>query len=320
MVIDMKWSKEEIDYLKTEYSKIDGKSITNIVPKIAKKLKRTEASIRNKAYKLKITHREKYYTNEEINFLEKNYDKLSMDDMSTILKKDKSNICRKMKELGLKKTKRTKNILNPKKPHYWTDEEKAEMSKRAKKKYMEKGLSKKFTFKGHKHNKKSLEKISNSSKEFWENVTLQELENRKLKQRETRLKNGTLNPMKSQKNPYSRTKSGKRKDLNNIFFRSAWEANIARYYNYLGIEWQFEPKTFIFKNISRGSVSYTPDFYLPQLDKWVEVKGWMDNKSKTKLKRFKNQYPKENEKLELITQKEYDKIKKEYSNKIENWE
>ena len=37
MVIDMKWSKEEIDYLKTEYSKIDGKSITNIVPKIAKK-------------------------------------------------------------------------------------------------------------------------------------------------------------------------------------------------------------------------------------------------------------------------------------------
>ena len=46
----------------------------------------------------------------------------------------------------------------------------------------------------------------------------------------------------------------------------------------------------------------------------------MDSKSKTKLKRFKNQYPKENEKLELITQKEYDKIKKEYSNKIENWE
>ena len=56
MVIDMKWSKEEIDYLKTEYSKIDGKSITNIVPKIAKKLKRTEGAIRNKAYKLKITH------------------------------------------------------------------------------------------------------------------------------------------------------------------------------------------------------------------------------------------------------------------------
>ena len=47
------------------------------------------------------------------------------------------------------------------------------------------------------------------------------------------IKNNTLNPMKNQSNPYSRTKSGKRKDLNNTYFRSSWEANIARFYNYL---------------------------------------------------------------------------------------
>ena len=142
----------------------------------------------------------------------------------------------------------------------------------------------------------------------------------KLKQRETRIKNGTLNPMINQTNPYSRTKGGKRKDLNDTYFRSSWEANIARYYNYLGIKWEYEPKTFIFTNITNGSVSYTPDFYLPEEDRWIEVKGWMDSKSKTKLKRFKKQYPKEYSKLTLIQEKEYNEIKRKLGNYIKGWE
>lgn len=132
--------------------------------------------------------------------------------------------------------------------------------------------------------------------------------------------NGTLNPMKNQSNPYSRAKGGKRKDLDNIYFRSSWEANIARYYNYLGIKWEYEPKTFVFKNITRGSVSYTPDFYIPEEDKWIEVKGWMDSKSKTKLRRFKDQYPEEYSKLVLIQEKEYNSIKRKLSCFIKNWE
>lgn len=316
----MKWTQNEIDYLKKEYAKIDGRNITNILERISKKLGRSKGSIRNKAYELKITHKEKYYTEKEIKFLKDNYNKMSMNDMAEILKKNESNIYRKMKELGLKKTKRISNTINPRKVYRWTEKEKKEMSKRAKENIKKNGFSKKFTFKGHKHNESSREKLSKVSKKQWANMTPQKLEKRKLKQRETKIKNGTLNPMKMQKNPYSRTKGGKRKDLNNIFFRSSWEANMARYYNYLGIEWQFEPKTFVFKNITRGSVSYTPDFYLPKLDKWVEVKGWMDSKSKTKLKRFEKQYPEEGQKLELITQKEYNQIKKEYSKKIENWE
>ena len=60
--------------------------------------------------------------------------------------------------------------------------------------------------------------------------------------------------------------------------------------------------------------------YLPEEDKWIEVKGWMDGKSKTKLKRFKDQYPDEYNKLQLITQKEYNEIKRKVSNYIKNWE
>ena len=314
----MKWKKEEIEYLKNEYSKINGKNTTNITKRLAKELNRTEGAIRNKAYMLKITHKEKYYTKNEIQFLKENYDRLSLNDLAVKLNRNESNIFRKMKELGLQKTKRQKNTINPKKVYIPTKEDKKEMSKIKKEYYKTHNHPK--GFEGHKHTKETKSKISLSSIKKWETITPLELEKRKYKQRITKIKNGTLNPMKNQNNPYSRTKGGKRKDLNNIYFRSSWEANIARYYNYIGIEWQFEPKTFVFKNITRGSVSYTPDFYLPKEDKWIEVKGWMDGKSKTKLKRFEKQYPEEYKKLELITQKEYSEIAKKVSMLIKNWE
>lgn len=89
-----------------------------------------------------------------------------------------------------------------------------------------------------------------------------------------------------------RGKFGRRKDLNNRFFRSTYEANYARFLNYTKQPWVYESKTFWFENIRRGIRSYTPDFYLKQIDEYHEVKGWMDRKSKTKLKRMKKYFPK----------------------------
>lgn len=314
----MKWTDKEIEILKEAYKKRDGRKNNNLIKELAKELNKTEGSIRNKAYELKITKRDKYYTEKDIELLKRCYDKYSMNDLAEMLGRNESNIFRKMKELGLKKTHRVHNTINPKKQHIYTNEERKRLSENAKKMIKEKGHPR--GFKGHYHTLEEKAKISVSSKNWWKQVDLSTLEKRNLKQRETRIKNGTLNPMINQSNPYSRTKSGKRKDLNNVFFRSAWEANIARYYNFIGVKWEFEPKTFIFHNITRGSVSYTPDFYLPEEDKWVEVKGWMDGKSKTKLKRFKQQYPDEYNKLQLITEKEYNEIKRKVSNYIKSWE
>jgi hypothetical protein len=121
-----------------------------------------------------------------------------------------------------------------------------------------------------------------------------------------------------------RAKSGKRPDLNR-FFRSAWEANYARYLNVLKKkkvihDWDYEAKTFTF-NVQRGNRSYTPDFkvYLtPTTYEWHEVKGWMDNDSRVKLKRFAKYYP--NEDLVLIDKDMYRKIEAEYASAIPNWE
>lgn len=85
-----------------------------------------------------------------------------------------------------------------------------------------------------------------------------------------------------------------------LYARSRWEANYARYLEWLKqrgeiIEWEHEPHTFWFEKIKRGVRSYLPDFRvtLHAGIQWHEVKGWMDAKSKTKLKRMNKYYPRE---------------------------
>jgi hypothetical protein len=92
---------------------------------------------------------------------------------------------------------------------------------------------------------------------------------------------------------------GRREDLDQ-FFRSNWEANVARWYNHKGKAWEYEPTVFSFleHGVRRGTVSYCPDFKVGTL--WVEVKGLLDPKGKTAIRRFKRFYPKEFAKLRAI--------------------
>lgn len=128
-------------------------------------------------------------------------------------------------------------------------------------------------------------------------------------------------------NNYSRTKGGYREDLGDPYFRSSWEANYARYLNLLWkmkiIEkWEYEPETFWFLSIKRGVRSYRPDFLVHYMGEakpvYVEVKGWMDPKSKTKIARFKKYYPQH--RLEVVGQKEYNGIKAKWRSSIPLWE
>lgn len=99
-----------------------------------------------------------------------------------------------------------------------------------------------------------------------------------------------------------------------IFFRSKWEANYALYLDFLTDhkkikKWEYEPDTFIFEAIQFGTRSYTPDFKVFDFKdefEYHEVKGYMDSKSKTKLKRMDKYYP--NIKLKLVAGDEYNII------------
>lgn len=83
------------------------------------------------------------------------------------------------------------------------------------------------------------------------------------------------------------------------FLKSGWETKYADYLEMLlksGAisSWEYEPDTFWFEKIKRGVRSYTPDFKISHKDGTVEyheVKGWMDKKSQTKLKRMRIYHP-----------------------------
>jgi hypothetical protein len=85
-----------------------------------------------------------------------------------------------------------------------------------------------------------------------------------------------------------------------IFARSRWEANYAYYLEFLKGRgtiqaWEHEPDTFWFDKIKRGVRSYLPDFKVTYADGSVtyhEVKGWMDPRSLTKIKRMAKYHPK----------------------------
>lgn len=124
-----------------------------------------------------------------------------------------------------------------------------------------------------------------------------------------------------------RHRSGVRADIGPMSFRSQWEANYARYLN-LRIKlgeirsWDYETKEFWFDGIKRGVRSYKPDFEVWPVDSessfFIELKGWMDPKSKTKIKRMRIYYP--SVRLVVVGQDEYRGLVRTARPLIPNWE
>ncbi len=135
--------------------------------------------------------------------------------------------------------------------------------------------------------------------------------------------------MNPERFPQCRTKRsfiGKREDLGGMFFRSAWEANYARYLNWMVgrgelVAWDYECDTFQFEKIKRGSRFYTPDFKLyfsDQTFEYHEIKGYMDPRSATKLKRMKKYYP--HIEVVLIDKLKYAQLAAALGPVIQGWE
>ena len=70
---------------------------------------------------------------------------------------------------------------------------------------------------------------------------------------------------------------------NGFRFRSRLEARWAVFFDAIGFEYEYEPQGF---DLGEGYY-YLPDFYLPENNSWVEIKGrFMDNASNEKMLRF----------------------------------
>lgn len=154
---------------------------------------------------------------------------------------------------------------------------------------------------GKKHTEATKRDIGQKSKVAWASMTEDEQAAKTMKMLKTKAARGNL----AQPRPNATWKAGWRTVAGRrCYFRSRWEANYGAYLQFLKEhneieEWEYEPKTFWFEAIKRGVRSYLPDFRVTEnggRQVYHEVKGWMDARSKTKLKRMAKYYPE----IELI--------------------
>lgn len=150
---------------------------------------------------------------------------------------------------------------------------------------------------GLKHSEEVKKNQSKTAQKWWSTVTPEQSRDRVIRSQKTKVSRyGTIAPnvVHGSWKAGWRDIGGKR-----IYARSRWEANYARYLQFLKEhseikEWEHEPETFWFEGIKRGCCSYLPDFKITNNNETVEyheVKGWMDDRSKTKIKRMAKYYP-----------------------------
>jgi hypothetical protein len=299
----------------------------------------------------------RFLTPKEEMYLRANYSNAilrsgGLDKLAEVLGKPKTNLCRHARKLGLT-TPRSGGKISIKKGRVLTFDERrpimvcevcgkeyrkrdwahrsvhcsktclsASISKNSKEWIAEKGHPKGML--GKNHTEEFKQAVSKRSTEVWASKTEDEQSAWILNTMKGRLaKYGTLAPerLKTTWKQGWREIGGKNK-----YYRSRWEANYARYLDLLKgqkqiAEWEHEPETFWFEEIKRGCRSYLPDFRVTNLDgsiEYHEVKGWFDDRSKTKLKRMAKYHP--HIKLRVIAKKEYSILVKQCSGIIKDWE
>ena len=85
-------------------------------------------------------------------------------------------------------------------------------------------------------------------------------------------------------------------------FSHPMEAEFARILDYYGIDWQYEPRTFVLGRDAEGNITeaFSPDFYLPSENLYVELttmRPALVSRKNRKLKRLQALFPEVNIKL-----------------------
>lgn len=240
--------------------------------------------------------------------------------------RDPKNISRKAGQLGLETSAARAKVANPKgrpEPMFDNAADRAAYTSKIRKAWHAENEHPKGML-GKKHTPETLAVLAQRSRDTWlftPEHRKEEIINKSL--RTKRAATGSIPPKVARGSWKAgwREIGGKR-----VYFRSRWEANYARYLQWLLergaiAEWLHEPRTFWFESIKRGVRSYLPDFQVTENSGAVhyhEVKGWMDARSRTTISRFKKYYP--DEKLIVIEEKAYKAIAKKVSPLVEGWE
>ena len=100
-----------------------------------------------------------------------------------------------------------------------------------------------------------------------------------------------------------------------VVFAHESEAEIARLLDFYGVHWQYEPRSFPLEWDADGrpTQSFTPDFYLPDYDLYLEVttvRPSLINRKNRKLRLLRERYPEVN--IKLLTLKDVEALFMKY--------
>ena len=104
-------------------------------------------------------------------------------------------------------------------------------------------------------------------------------------------------------------------DSSGAAFANEAEAECARFLDYHGIRWEYEPHSFPLEEDDEGRVleAFTPDFYLPELELYLEVtvmKQSLVTRKNRKIRKFKERYP--DIKVKLFTRRDFERLGQKY--------
>ncbi len=93
------------------------------------------------------------------------------------------------------------------------------------------------------------------------------------------------------------------------------ELEYAKILDYYGIPWMYEPHTFVLERDAEGRVveAFTPDFYLPEQELYLEVtvmKQSLVTRKNRKLRKVRELYP--GIKIKLFYERDFERIASRY--------
>ncbi len=96
-----------------------------------------------------------------------------------------------------------------------------------------------------------------------------------------------------------------------VLFAHDSEAEIARLLDFYGIYWEYEPRSFPLEWNAEGlpKLSFTPDFYLPDYNLFLEVttvRPSLINRKNRKIRKLREHYPEVN--IKLLTLKDVEAL------------
>jgi hypoxanthine phosphoribosyltransferase len=98
-------------------------------------------------------------------------------------------------------------------------------------------------------------------------------------------------------------------------FANQAELECARILDFYGLRWEYEPRSFVLEEDGDGRVleAFTPDFYLPEQDLYLEVtvmKQSLVTRKNRKIRKLRERYP--DVKIKLFTRRDFQRLARKY--------